>query len=795
MITSTKIKMLALAFCIASISIFSQTPSSICRLGDIKKDSLLPFVDSLQINCASNDPLLFKKHSGELRSLKFLILQGNTNETIWGDLFKEIKEKVPSVKTIIFDKNTFSYLPNGSEKLFNIENLTISNNEQLDYLVITQQLTALPNLKELTLDIYSIYDIPDSLTQLKNISKIYLVNKEELLSESDPDFLLSPKETVTYDFTINNGNKNPAILKYTTIVGAQANNEYQELSRRFNTSLQNTITATTKSNLNTYIPKYNFIKPPIKGLDVERNFYTINPDIPNVLVYPSGTKILIPANAFTDSKGNPVKESVTISYREFRDPVDILVSGIPMKYDSAGASNNFESAGMFEINASINKQPLQLATGKKIRMNFASTSIDSTYNFYSFNDSTGNWTYKTKPNTVTTESIINLPPLTPAYNVYSKFLKSPRVIDKTLLNKRFESLDYIYTYKIDTSRSKNKSFRYRSKGRDRYKAAAALVKINRIRKNKEGDVFFRIRFLNDAHPELNEFNSYYFALDDNLSANEFKQKFAYKKSFNDIRIISKGSNFELKFKDPKGFKNVNAHLVIISDQQKIKEIKNIKSIVKKYSRRLNMREKAFNKKIKNGKNYYDDLIELTNQDDINLYAYEKTKAFMTKDEKKMSPQEFRNYFNLIQENLNLIVNNSNATANNLMQSLTLDGMGVYNCDQIMRIKDPVEIFASYQNNSFKKLSPSATYIIDKKINAVLKYDGYGGFDSEKIAFSKSENAENVLITINSDGSMGIYKSEDFKKNIFKNKSKFDFEITEINSKDYSVGDLKKIIGL
>lgn len=42
---------------------------------------------------------------------------------------------------------------------------------------------------------------------------------------------------------------------------------------------------------------------------------------------------------------------VKITYREFADPIDFFVSGIPMEYDSAGRKYNFESSGMCEINA------------------------------------------------------------------------------------------------------------------------------------------------------------------------------------------------------------------------------------------------------------------------------------------------------------------------------------------------------------------------------------------------------------------------------------------------------------
>jgi hypothetical protein len=306
-----------------------------------------------------------------------------------------------------------------------------------------------------------------------------------------------------------------------------------------------------------------------------------------------------------------------------------------------------------------------------------------------------------------------------------------------------------------------------------------------VRKNKNG-LFFKLRFLNDAHPELNEFNNYYFALDENITASTFKQKFYYKKSFNDIRVYSDGDNCELVLKGSKGFERINTHLVMMDDS-KVKDVKNTKTVLKKYNRRLNSRERLFNKKVKKGK-IYDDYITLTNSNDINFYAYEQARKAMSPKEKSMTPEEWIVYNKQIVDNYKVALNNSNVTSNNLIQSLSLDGMGVFNCDQIQRIKQPVEVFASYKNSNSKKLAPSVAYIIDRKINGILTYN------SNDIVFSGSDEAQNVLITVDLDGSVGLFKSEDFKKNKFRNKGKFNFEVTEINGEYTSVADLKKIIG-
>jgi hypothetical protein len=63
----------------------------------------------------------------------------------------------------------------------------------------------------------------------------------------------------------------------------------------------------------------------------------------------SGTVIRIGENALVYADGSPVKGIVDFSYREFRDAADFIATDIPMLYDH---QHQFESAGMFEMNAS-----------------------------------------------------------------------------------------------------------------------------------------------------------------------------------------------------------------------------------------------------------------------------------------------------------------------------------------------------------------------------------------------------------------------------------------------------------
>lgn len=112
------------------------------------------------------------------------------------------------------------------------------------------------------------------------------------------------------------------------------------------------------------------------------------------LLYNTGSLIKIPANSFVDSSGNKVEGLVELKYREFHNVGEIILSGIPMTYDSAGTQYHFESAGMFEMHAFQNGNPVFIANEKSIEINLASLDKDKTkFNQYYFNQKTDKWDY------------------------------------------------------------------------------------------------------------------------------------------------------------------------------------------------------------------------------------------------------------------------------------------------------------------------------------------------------------------------------------------------------------------
>ena len=127
---------------------------------------------------------------------------------------------------------------------------------------------------------------------------------------------------------------------------------------------------------------------------------------------PTGTHIVIPANALVDENGRKVKGKVTMKFREYQNAREIFLSGIPMQLGE-DRSDYFSSAGMMEIRVSQKNKPLKLAGDKSVDVELAS-AIDPTSNYKLFKlEEDKNWdngtTFETVKNTRRDDALAALP--------------------------------------------------------------------------------------------------------------------------------------------------------------------------------------------------------------------------------------------------------------------------------------------------------------------------------------------------------------------------------------------------
>jgi len=113
------------------------------------------------------------------------------------------------------------------------------------------------------------------------------------------------------------------------------------------------------------------------------------------LKLPSGSCINVPANAFIDKNGIPVKGKVDIEWNEYHSIADVISSGITMEYDSLGKNYTLLTGGMFKIRGFQKGEEIFIAKDKEIQVDIASTNQRKGMNFYSFDETTNQWNYET----------------------------------------------------------------------------------------------------------------------------------------------------------------------------------------------------------------------------------------------------------------------------------------------------------------------------------------------------------------------------------------------------------------
>lgn len=133
------------------------------------------------------------------------------------------------------------------------------------------------------------------------------------------------------------------------------------------------------------------LNAPFASIKKDFTQYELDADKGDTLVHSSGSLIIVPASAFVDSKGEPVKGKVDIKYRELADPVDMFIAGVPQNSDNT----TLQTAGMMHIEGFKDGKPVFINKEKDLQVELRSTvsasiSVDNMKAF-AFNKNEKNW--------------------------------------------------------------------------------------------------------------------------------------------------------------------------------------------------------------------------------------------------------------------------------------------------------------------------------------------------------------------------------------------------------------------
>jgi len=137
-----------------------------------------------------------------------------------------------------------------------------------------------------------------------------------------------------------------------------------------------------------------FIQPPMKDINIPFKEYNIDAAKGDTLFYQTGSIILFPPNAFVNKNGDLIKGDVQIKYREFTQPLDFYLAGIPMDYDSTDKKYTFESSGMCQILAYKDGMPVYVNPKSKPQVNLVSNNQSTSHNLYFLDTMQRKWVNK-----------------------------------------------------------------------------------------------------------------------------------------------------------------------------------------------------------------------------------------------------------------------------------------------------------------------------------------------------------------------------------------------------------------
>ncbi|MDQ3111659.1 MAG: hypothetical protein M3R17_17355 [Bacteroidota bacterium] len=753
----------------------------------------------LEFNGEKEEALLFLRNASRFTSLTHIRIYGIT-DSISAEQDILAIAACPLVTKVSFDKCGFAHLSPAVKMLVSVKDVEISNCGKLEIDGTFSCLSGMPSLKTISYSTEKLVRLPRTFKLMRGLQRISISNTDLSLADG---------------YALNNSNAQDLFVKENLQLGFGTSvllleySCYDKPSAKEHISImRDMLQGAVGFHDDVEMPRRNvaftrnnpLVKPPIIGLDVWKSVYTTNATTGGLVEYPSGTKILIPSHAFVDAAGNEIKGDVTIDYREFRDPVDILVSGIPMVYDSAGISGDFESAGMFEINASVNGKEVFLAPGKKVDVEFAVVDTASTFNFYRLDPAKG-WVYEDKPGSVEQkqETVLTKTPfvLSAAVQRYrfktmAMLKKRPSLGDTLSFEARYEDTNYVYMKRVVRSNLKSTSRAWQLK-------SSASWQLRKVPAGKGNTCFMLNRILynhkkkslyNANNPELQAFAGVLWQATDPISRKEFRAYFSRRAGITDVRVeYDGGADFTLELKYLWGFKRISVTPVKIVNKKPVAySEKSCARRFKNYTKGLNRRKIKLHRE--NARSLRNLLSWKRAAGRDSVTHWNDLRGVMNAEEQPMDYNNWVSYtrdqsFKL--DSTNGVAGASQTTA--VYQALSIQGFGIFNCDQIRRILKPVEVFAMAMTPDGKARPSSTIFVIDKDKNMVFSYSNYTG--STKIIYG--ENAQNKLLSVAPDGSLAYTDETEFTRMQKVTPGTFGFPSREIATKPVSAEELRKIM--
>lgn len=510
--------------------------------------------------------------------------------------------------------------------------------------------------------------------------------------------------------------------------------------------------ATTQQTITTNNSKTNraFITPPISKLNVPYTSYKVKTEQGAVIKHTSNSNIIIPKKAFVNKQGEEIVGDVEIRYREFHNQADIIASGIPMTYDSAGVQFHLESAGMVDIKGYQHGEPVFIHPNKQITIEFASEHTADKYNMYALDTLAKNWVYLGRDNSLNNSKL----------KVEDSKLKSEKNKAQTTNNlSQITSLQQ----QIDAIPPKMEA-----------EKNTYTRKINQLPKTTEPEkplkaITGRPQFKLDVNykefPELEAFKNAVFEV-----GPENKN---YKNELSSITWSSaevsegpdKGKNYLLTLKLRQRVEKLIVYPALVGADYD-KAIKTYESKFTEYKGLIDKRE-AEEKKLKE--------------------EFEAKQAAYLAEQKVLNEAMIKERIRIRQEQEQKLAEEYSTMGNQqrVMRIFAISNFGIYNSDCPNSMPkgaslDPIYVI----NNGTSTLTPRTIYLVSHDKNIVYTLD-YG-----KLTYNPKETYSLCLLT---NGKLYLCNKETFASVMKNNQNKI--PVTELNSSVDNIVDFRKALGV
>ena len=495
----------------------------------------------------------------------------------------------------------------------------------------------------------------------------------------------------------------------------------------------------------TYFAALPYVNPPLPKAQPQLANFKVQANQGGIYEYESGSKLIIPAEAFLNDRGKLVEGDVDIKYREYHDFVDFFLSGIPMVYDSAGVLYNLESAGMMEIYAEQNGKRVKMAPGKSIDVELVSAvqtphlNVPPGYNIYKLDQEKRHWVYQDIDRMQFLEDgFKNLKkddPLYEAKRTYQDELSLILKEEQSELN-RIESSIPLPEKPLKPQRRNGDMPSLELDFLDDLSNPNEDDQSLAIRKKYDGKIWQ----LSPESPAFNENAA-------KITWEDFRLKQLNDRDF-ELTLIN-GKN-ELHLLINPVLTGAEYDLAISNYTNKMAEYE---QLFEERKEQLAGKKKALVAKI----------------------TAAKAKALQSLEE-KIKDYEAKNHFLSANEiPKRKIVNRFKATS-----------FGIWNCDKPVA-PELYHLNATFVDKSGKKYSKHTAYLVDKNRNTI---DRFYATEDTKLRFNST--SDNLLWLLTEDNKIAIFRPKDFKR-INKKKGDYTFELEVVDTRVENEEDVRKIL--